>query len=64
MLEKANERLRSGKPSTRKHILNLGFFMDRMASAARAKLLDGEFFGLPLLIFAGDVVAPLTAVAL
>jgi hypothetical protein len=38
--------------------------MDRMASAAWAKLLDGEFFGLALLILGRDIVTPFTPIAL
>ena len=38
--------------------------MDRMASAARAKLLDGEFFGLAFLILGCDIITPFTPVAL
>jgi hypothetical protein len=35
-----------------------------MASAARAKLFDGKFLGLALLVLGRDIVAPFTAVAL
>jgi hypothetical protein len=35
-----------------------------MASAARAELLDGKFFGLAFLVLGGDIVAPFTAIAL
>ena len=38
--------------------------MDGMAPAARAKLLNRKFLGLALLVFRGDVVAPLASVAL
>ena len=35
-----------------------------MASTARAKLLNGEFFSLTLLILGRDVIAPFAPVAL
>jgi hypothetical protein len=35
-----------------------------MASAARAKLFDGKFLGLALLVLGRDIVAPFTAIAL
>jgi hypothetical protein len=38
--------------------------MDRMAPATWAKLLDGELFGLALLILGRDIIAPFTPVAL
>jgi hypothetical protein len=47
-----------------KTALNLGFFVDSMASAAWAKLFDGKLFSLTLFVFAGHVVAPFAAVAL
>jgi hypothetical protein len=37
--------------------------MERVAAAARAKLLNRKFFGLAFLIFAGRVIAPLATVA-
>jgi hypothetical protein len=43
--------------------LNLGLFMFRMAPATRTELLDRELFGLPLLVLAGGVIAPLASVA-
>jgi hypothetical protein len=54
-----NQRLTSTLPST----LDFAFFMLRMAAAARTELLDHELLGLPLLVLAGGVIAPLTAVA-
>jgi hypothetical protein len=45
-------------------LLNLGFFMDSMASAAWAKLLDGKLFGLALLVLTGHIVATFASVAL
>jgi hypothetical protein len=54
-----NQRLTSTLPST----LDFAFFMLRMAPAARTELLDHELLGLPLLVLAGGVIAPLTAVA-
>ena len=44
--------------------LNLGFFVDSMASAAWTKLFNGEFLGLALLVLAGDIVAPFAAITL
>ena len=35
-----------------------------MASTARAKLLNGKFLGLALLVFTSDVIAPFAAIAL
>jgi hypothetical protein len=48
----------------RQTALNLGFFMDSMASATWAKLFDGKLFRLTLFVFAGHVITPFTAVAL
>ena len=44
--------------------LNLRFLVDGMTSTAWAKLLNGKFLGLALLVFTGDIVAPFAAVAL
>jgi hypothetical protein len=38
--------------------------MDRMTSAARAKLLDGKLFSLALFVFGRYIIAPFTPVAL
>jgi hypothetical protein len=51
----------SNQPQT---ALNLGFFMDGMASATWAELFDGKLFRLTLFVFAGHVITPFTAVAL
>src|SRR5260370_39228107 len=44
--------------------LNLGFLVDGMASTAWAKLLNGKFLGLALLVFTGDIVAPFAPITL
>ena len=44
--------------------LNFGFLMVRVASAARAKLLNGKLFGLALFVLGRHIIAPFTAVAL
>jgi hypothetical protein len=44
--------------------LNFSLLMDGMAPAAWTKFLDRKFFRLAFLIFAGHVIAPLTAIAL
>jgi hypothetical protein len=38
--------------------------MNSMASATGAKLLNGKLLSLALFVFAGDVIAPLAAIAL
>jgi hypothetical protein len=45
-------------------LLDLGLFVHGMTSTARAKFLNGEFFSLPLFVFASDVIPPFAAVAL
>jgi hypothetical protein len=44
--------------------LNLDLFVGGMGAAARAELLDGELFRLPLFVSRGRVVAPFARVAL
>ena len=43
--------------------LDLGFLMHRMATAARAKLFNGEFLSLALFVLTRSVIAPLAAIA-
>jgi hypothetical protein len=38
--------------------------MDGVASAARAKFLDGKFLSLALFVLGGDIVAPFATIAL
>ncbi len=51
-------------PLSSRSTLNLGFLVDGMASTAWAKLLNGKFLGLALLVFTGDIVAPFAPITL